>query len=84
MNKEDKKPFLNIGFKNTVLTNDIVGIFSYKISSYIINSEFLEKKEKKGLIDKISKRDKKSFILIKDGSIIVSPLGVETLVRRSK
>ncbi|MDI6785350.1 MAG: DUF370 domain-containing protein [bacterium] len=84
MKKQNRKIILDIGFKNSVLMNNIEGIFSYKAFSYIISSEFLKKKEESGLVDKINKKEKKSFILFKNGSIIVSPLEIKTLIKRSK
>ncbi|MBU2600119.1 DUF370 domain-containing protein [bacterium] len=83
LNTYEIKMFLSIGFKNKILTHDIIGIFSYKITSYLINSELLERKKREDLIVEISKKEKKSLILLKDGRMIVSPIDIKTLNKRS-
>lgn len=78
--------YIHIGTDVAVKKKEIIAIIRTKgdKSRKKINSVFLQKKAEKGKLIDLSCQNEKSFVVMSDNVVYISPISPDTLIKRCK
>lgn len=75
--------FVHIGENRVVSIEEIIGIFDFSVCESCPGvAEFLDRKRDEGLLVRFSEKRTKSYVVCRDGEVLLSPISSKTLEER--